>query len=92
MKIKLFLISCLFVLLTSISFAEPVNINTADAETISSNLKGIGESKARAIIAYREAHGDFKSVYDLANVKGIGEKTIEKNYDNIRLDEAGSKK
>ena len=92
MKIKWFVISCLFFLLTSIAFAEPVNINTADAETISSNLKGIGESKARAIVAYREAHGDFKSVYDLANVKGIGEKTIEKNYDNIHLDEAGSKK
>jgi len=92
MKIKWFVISCLFFLLTSIAFAGPVNINTADAGTISSNLKGIGMSKAQAIIAYRKTHGDFKSVYDLAKVKGIGEKTIEKNYDNIRLDEVGSKK
>jgi competence protein ComEA len=86
MKIKVLVISFLFFLLTAVAFAEPVNINTADAETIASSLKGIGESKARAIVSYRETHGDFKTVYDLANVKGIGEKTIEKNFDNIRLD------
>ena len=39
--------------------AGPVNVNTADAETISRELKGVGQSKAQAIVAYREAHGAF---------------------------------
>ncbi|MCI5669342.1 MAG: helix-hairpin-helix domain-containing protein, partial [Oscillospiraceae bacterium] len=66
--------------------AEPVqsgkvNINTATAEQLTA-LDGIGESKANAIIQYREQHGDFKSPDDLLNVKGIGEKTLS----NIRQD------
>lgn len=92
MRFKIFVVSCLFFLMSAAAFAEPVNINTADAETISKNLVGIGDSKARAIVAYRQEHGDFKSVYDLAKVKGIGEKTIEKNYDNLMLGEGKAKK
>lgn len=58
------------------AFAGPVNVNTADAETISAELKGIGLSKAQAIVEYRSKHGPFKSPDDLALVKGIGEKTL----------------
>ena len=43
------------------------------------SLNGIGQSKAEAIVAYREANGPFAVTADLANVKGIGERTIEKN-------------
>ncbi|MGQ7419748.1 ComEA family DNA-binding protein [Streptococcus suis] len=53
-----------------------VNLNTAteaDLQTIS----GIGAKRAADIIAYREANGGFKSVNDLNNVSGIGDKTIE---------------
>ena len=78
--------SLLLSLLLSISFsvfAAQVNINTADAETLSSQLVGVGEAKAQAIITYREANGPFKSAADLANVKGIGEATLMKNADNI---------
>lgn len=58
--------------------AGPVNINTAsEAELLV--LDGIGPAKARAIVAYREQHGAFKSVDQLANVDGIGLKTIERN-------------
>lgn len=53
-----------------------VNINTASLEELM-ELKGIGEVKGNAIIAYREAHGGFSSVDELINVKGIGEKTLE---------------
>ena len=70
----------LFSLLLSISvsvFAAQVNINTADAETLSSQLVGVGETKAQAIITYREANGPFKSAADLANVKGIGEGCLQ---------------
>ena len=64
-------------------FAAPVNINTADAETISASLKGIGLKKAQAILEYRKANGEFKTHEDVAKVKGIGDKTIEKNKKDI---------
>jgi len=54
-----------------------VNINTADLETLSS-LPGIGPKKAESIIEYRELNGNFQSVDELANVKGIGERMVEK--------------
>jgi competence protein ComEA len=65
--------------------AEPVNINTADAATMAARLNGVGESKAEAIVAYREEHGAFKSVDQLAQVKGIGLKTVEKNRENLTV-------
>lgn len=66
-----------------VAWAGPVDINTADAETISAELKGIGMAKARAIVEYREKHGPFKSADDLSLVKGIGERTVEINRDDI---------
>ena len=66
--------------------AGPVNINTADAETISAELKGIGLSKARAIVEYRRKHGPFRSADDLSLVKGIGERTVELNRSDIVVD------
>ena len=61
--------------------AEPVNINQASAEEMALNIKGIGSSKAAAIIAYREQHGPFAHVDELVNVKGIGLATLDKNRD-----------
>ena len=55
-----------------------VNINTATIEELSA-LDGIGEKYAQRIIEYREQNGEFKSPEDILNVKGIGEKTFEKN-------------
>ena len=63
--------------------AEKVNINTADAATIDRVLLNVGASKAEAIVAYRKANGAFRSAEQLALVKGIGLKTIEKNRDRI---------
>lgn len=74
------------------AFAGPVNINTADALTLSKNLKGVGPNKAQAIVAYRTEHGNFSKAADLANVKGIGLKTVERNRDVILLDAAGADK
>ena len=74
----------LSLLLTGSAFAaDKVNINTADAATIDRVLLNIGPSKAEAIVAYRKANGAFKSADQLALVKGIGLKTIEKNRDRI---------
>ncbi|HVH34007.1 ComEA family DNA-binding protein [Tahibacter sp. UC22_41] len=71
--------------------AQPVNINTADAGTIAANLKGVGQTKAEAIVAYREKNGSFKSADDLVKVKGIGDKTVAANREFI-LVEGGSVK
>jgi competence protein ComEA len=64
---------------------DKVNLNTADAVTIDRVLLNIGPSKAQAIVAYRKEHGSFKSPEQLALVKGIGLKTVEKNRDRIVL-------
>ena len=66
----------LIVSLSTCVFAA-VNINTANVEELQ-QLKGIGAKKAAEIVAYREAHGDFKNVDELTNVKGIGKATLEK--------------
>lgn len=71
--------------------AGPVNVNTADAETISAELKGIGLAKARAIVEYREKHGPFKTVEDLKLVSGIGERTLEQNRADILLETASKR-
>ena len=76
-------------LLLSLAFAgnafaaDKVNLNTADAATIDRVLLNIGPSKAQAIVDYRKQHGAFHSPEELAMVKGIGLKTVEKNRDRI---------
>ena len=64
---------------------ERVNINTADAGTLDRVLVNVGPSKAEAIVAYRKTNGPFRSIDQLALVKGIGLKTIERNRDRILL-------
>jgi competence protein ComEA len=70
------------------AIASPVNVNTADAKTISESLSGIGQKKAEAIVKYREEKGLFKTAEDLTNVAGIGEKTVAKNKNDILLSDA----
>ena len=60
-----------------------VNINEADALTIAKVLLNIGIKKAEAIVDYREKYGRFYSPEELSAVKGIGERTIEKNEGRI---------
>jgi competence protein ComEA len=61
--------------------AASVDINSASVEELSS-LKGVGHSKAQAIVDHRERNC-FKSVEELSHVKGIGSKTVEKNRENL---------
>jgi competence protein ComEA len=63
-----------------------VNINTADAQTLAANLKGVGEARAMEIVRYREAYGPFASADELTEVKGIGPATLEMNRDSITLE------
>lgn len=63
-----------------------VNINTADAQTfVDAHIKGIGKKRAEAIVAYRTAHGPFKSLEDLKKIKGLSGKIIEANKDRLLL-------
>lgn len=61
---------------------EKIDINKADIETLS-KLPGIGPVKSKAIVDYREKKGEFKSLIELTNVKGIGEGIYQKNKDKI---------
>jgi len=69
-------IGVLLAVMVSLAMAA-VNINTATLAELET-LKGIGPTKAQAIIQYRKEHGSFKSVNDLDHVKGIGLKTVQK--------------
>ena len=70
-------------MLPGVLFAGPVNINTADAETIAEELNGIGLAKAKAIVEYRDKYGPFKTADELSLVKGIGERTVDRNRADI---------
>ena len=72
--------------------AEKVNVNTADAATIDRVLLNVGPAKAEAIVAHRKANGAFRSMEQLALVKGIGLKTVEKNRDRIVIGSAPAKR
>jgi competence protein ComEA len=63
-----------------------VNINSADAQTLATGLKGVGESRAIEIVRYREAYGPFASIDELTEVKGIGKSTLDSNRDLITLE------
>jgi competence protein ComEA len=69
--------------LATSALAAQVNINTADAATLSRELKGIGAKRAQAIVEYRQKYGAFKSADELALIKGIGPAAIARNRDLI---------
>lgn len=85
MKMIKVILFCGALLIAGLAQAGSVNINQADATVLSTELNGIGEKKAQAIIDYRTQHGPFNSLEDLQNVKGISDKTIEKNRDKMTL-------
>jgi competence protein ComEA len=84
---RLFTTAAAFALLAAptLLLAGPVDVNTADAETIAAELNGIGMTKAKAIVEYRKKHGPFRSADDLTLVKGIGERTVEINRSDIKV-------
>jgi competence protein ComEA len=71
------------------AWAGPVDINTADANTLAKELNGVGPARAQAIVAYRNEHGPFKSVDDLALVKNMPRKVIESNRELLRIEGGG---
>lgn len=69
--------------------AGPVNINSADADTLAAELTGIGPVLAAAIVRDREENGHYASPDALTRVSGIGPRIIEMNRENILTSEAG---
>ncbi|EXF95562.1 competence protein ComEA [Pseudomonas fluorescens HK44] len=65
--------------------AAKVNLNTVDATTLQRELAGVGEAKAKSIVAYRESNGPFSSVDELLEVKGIGKAILDKNRDKLEV-------
>ena len=65
------------------ALAEALDINSASASMLADGITGIGDKRAQAIVQYRDTHGPFASVDDLASVKGVGPKTVEKNRDKL---------
>ena len=68
-----------------VALPERVDINSADADTLAAVLDGVGVIKAEAIVRYREMHGDFGTIEELANVTGIGLSTVDRNAARILL-------
>ena len=62
---------------------EPVDINSADATALADAIDGVGMKRAQAIIDYRTMHGPFKNVEELANVRGIGERTVTQSRERL---------
>lgn len=75
----------LLLLWPTLASSGPVNINAADVITLARELKGIGPARAAAIVAYRQQHGQFRSVDELALIKGIGKSVIDRNRADLRL-------
>ena len=74
-----------------VSSFDKVYVNQANAQELAQYLDGIGQSKAEAIVAYREAHGPFTDLQSLKAVKGVGDKTLEKNASRLVFEPARPK-
>lgn len=85
-----YLMACALLAVAGVVYAaEPVNINTADAETLASAINGVGLKKAREIIAYRQQNGPFATVDDLSKVNGIGAHTVESSREKLTVQSKG---
>ncbi|AHZ68777.1 putative competence protein ComEA helix-hairpin-helix region [Pseudomonas mandelii JR-1] len=62
-----------------------VDLNSADATILQRELAGVGEAKAKAIVAYRDSNGSFASLDELLEVKGIGKAILERNREKLEV-------
>lgn len=79
---------CLFAALTlgpRLLLAGPVNVNTADEEMLAKELDGIGPALAAAIVRDREENGPYKSPEEITRVRGIGQRVLDDNRENIKV-------
>ncbi len=89
-SIRLALFSALLCVLGPAALlAGPVNINTADADTLAAELTGIGPTLAAAIVRDREENGRYTTAEALTRVRGVGPRIVEVNRENILTGDAG---
>lgn len=67
-----------------VPLSHKINLNQADLSTLTGSFKGIGKKRAEAIIAYRESHKGFKSIEEFAEVKGFGQRFVDKNREQLK--------
>ena len=82
--IKNLVMMMMLALSLNLAAADPVNINSADKQTLM-QIKGVGEKRADAIILWREKNGPFKSVAQLTEIDGIGPSLVETNKDLLTV-------
>ena len=82
--IKSLMLASLF-LAAPLFAAQPVDINSADADTLAERLHNVGTVKAERIVEYRQEHGGFDSIDELVSVRGIGLSTLEDNRDAMTV-------
>jgi competence protein ComEA len=83
--LSVFVLACVLISPVWASDAQ-VDINHADAQLLADSLHGVGLKKAQAIVAWRNANGEFASAQQLTEVKGIGESLLAKNKERIVLE------
>ena len=83
-----FLLLSFYLVSATAVFAGPVNINTADAATLAAELSGIGPVLAEEIVRDRELNGRYATADDLVRVKGVGQRIVDQNRDNIQVDDS----
>ena len=81
-------VSAIVLGLSSLAFAaDPpvgsVDINTASVEALAEAMHGVGLKRAQAIVLHRQQHGAFSSIDELAQVRGISVKTVERNRERL---------
>ncbi len=64
--------------------SKTINLNKADVSELTQSFKGIGQKRAQAIVAYRDAHGAFKSVAELAEVRGLGQSFVNNHLPQLQ--------
>ncbi|MEL7024663.1 MAG: helix-hairpin-helix domain-containing protein [Pseudomonadota bacterium] len=87
-RLCVFLVIAVLVSVSGSAIADPVNVNSASAEMIAKNLDGVGITKARAIVAYRNENGPFAAPGDLIKVVGIGQRTLALNANDILVSDS----
>ena len=72
--------------ISGVAFAAKVNLNTADAQALADGINGVGPTIAERIVQWREDNGPFESIDQLVEVKGIGDKILDENRENLSVE------
>ena len=63
---------------------KKINLNKATAQELTGSFKGVGQKRAEAIVSYRETHGVFKSIEELAQVRGLGKSFVNSHLTQLQ--------